>query len=293
MTFHQTSVENLRKMLIDSGKYSLEQAKNIKGKANLVEAVMALNNEVNDILNSTEAISSLFPEQVEEYEEEMESPNYNSHEWHNHVMSHFQDDELVNGYPKIDGLRRVAELLLGSIVNTGPVKLESSYNDEGRGRAFCIYRVEFNWNFDDGQIRVFSASGGSYEGNTDEAFSIYPECIAETRAEARALRRALKLRIAAADEIKNVFTAKPPSVTTTGEWSADEKISSTQKSFLEKKCQQLNINVHKFINNGKNKYNNIDEVTKETAQKMIAAINMYQQNIEKIPKSLIGDSDES
>ena len=284
MSFHQKSVENLRKMLIDSGKYSLEEVQNIKGKANLVEAIMSLNKESNsaiELLDSVEIIDDSFQSNDEEVDE-VQPPNYYSHDWHNYVMSHFQEDELVNGFPKIDGLRRVAELLLGDIIETGPTKLESSGQ-----HAFCVYQIRFDWKMSEGHYKVFTASGGSSKENTDDLFSIYPECIAETRAEARALRRALKIRIAAADEIKNVKMAKQPQVTSsTGEWSENELISSTQRKFLEKKCAQLEIDLMKFVNNGKSKYNSVDEVTKDTATKMITAINLYQQNIEQIPPLL-------
>lgn len=286
MSFHQESVENLRKMLIDSGKYSVESAKNIKGKANLVEAVMTLNennHEVSQLFDEAEMLVS----KVQEIDDDDSPPvpSYNSRAWPEYVMSQFHDDEKVNGFPKIDGLRRVAELLLGDIIDSRPNVMESNLLATDSGRAVCVYVVQFNW-FNTGERRVFAASGGASIQNTDELFAIYPECMAETRAEARALRRALKIKIASADEIKNVKQATPAKATTTGEWDSNEKITSAQKSFIEKKCGQLKINVNKFVNSGQKSYNSIDEVSCETAQKMITAINGYQTNLSSIPDTL-------
>ena len=47
-------------------------------------------------------------------------PNMLSPEWHEYAMTLFTEDEMMNGHPLVTGLRRVAELVLGPMVFSGP-----------------------------------------------------------------------------------------------------------------------------------------------------------------------------
>ena len=93
-------------------------------------------------------------ENVEE-QEESESPSMLSSEWNDYVMSHFDESELINGNPICAGLRRVSELLLGSIIESGPHEVHPATDSNGPGRATVVYRVGFDW-MNSGQIKVFS-----------------------------------------------------------------------------------------------------------------------------------------
>ena len=67
----------------------------------------------------------LVEEEVEESVKDIDSrPSMMDDEWSDYVMSHFKSNELIDGNPICAGLRRVAELLLGDIVNSGSI---SSY----------------------------------------------------------------------------------------------------------------------------------------------------------------------
>ena len=143
-----------------------------------------------------------------------------------------------------------------------------------------------------GSIRTFKEVADVWHGNTDDLFCAHPVATASTRAEGRALRKALKLRCLAAEELakKDIVDIVQQAVKqspTSGEYEANKSISSQQVQFIDNRCNQLDIDVVKFINIGENTYNDINEVTKDSAKKMIKVLNTY-QNGSEIPEKVKG-----
>jgi hypothetical protein len=219
------------------------------------------------------------------------TPSVFSPEWHDHVMSHFEKNELIDGNPVCAGLRRIAELLLGDIVETGPIQVDSPTDPDGPGRATVVYKVVFNW-MNSGVYKTFTEAADVWHGNTDDLFCAHPVATACTRAEGRALRKALKLRVLAAEELakKNIVEIVRRSVekTTDGSYNSDDRISPQQVNFLDNKCHQLDLNVMSFISIGEKVYRSINDVTRESAKKMIGVLNEYQNNTDTIPENILG-----
>jgi hypothetical protein len=205
-----------------------------------------------------------------------ETPDYLSHEWDSYVMSQFGPSELMDGHPNAAGLRRVAELLLGPILESGPTKV---FPSEGNGptRATVVYSVVFDWG-GTGKTRKYSEVADVWHGNTDAMFTAYAVATASTRAEGRALRKALKLRKCSAEEICKLDVAKIVAEETV------EKISNEQVSFIDSKCKKLDISVFAFINSGEKQYRSIYDVTRDTAAKMIKKLTEFTND-----KTLIGE----
>ncbi len=127
-------------------------------------------------------------------------------EWNDYVMGHFSEKELFDGRPLCAGLRRVAELLLGKIVSSKPTQVfPPSNTGEEIGRATGVWEVIFE------DMSVFSDVADAWEGNTDDTFCVFNTATAATRAEGRALRKALRLKTVAAEEMttKSIFIATP------------------------------------------------------------------------------------
>jgi len=216
-------------------------------------------------------------------------PSMFSDEWNEYVMAHFHTNELIDGNPICAGLRRVAELLLGDIVESGPEQVFPATDGLAPDRATVIFKVVFDW-MNTGQQRVFKEVADVWHGNTDDLFCAHPVATASTRAEGRALRKALKLRCLAAEElakkdIVNIVQESVKQVPTSGDYQLNAGISSQQIAFVDQKCNQLDIDVMAFINMGNGKYNDISNVTKDNAKKMIKVLNNY-QNGEEIPESI-------
>ena len=72
------------------------------------------------------------------------------------------------------------------------------------------------------------------------------------------------------------------------EWRGDAGITSAQANFIDTKCKQLDIDVMEFVNSGNEVYDSIDDITKETASKMLGVLNSYQNKKKTIPEGIVG-----
>ncbi len=182
--------------------------------------------------------------------------------WHDFVMSKFMNDEMMDNSPSADGLRRVAELLLGEITSSITTVVEAAGERNGN-RATVVVNVTF----EDG--KTYSGAADSAPDNTDDVFRRYPTAIAETRAEGRALRKALKLRKVVSAEETSLIARED----TAG--GGFMKIDIAQVKGINLTCKRLDVNVEKFINMGTKKYDDIRDVEFETAIKMLQELNRY------------------
>ena len=276
-----------------------------KDLVELVEAIMAKDEDfVTMQIPDVTMFDDVFEEETEEQEEkedvavieenanEEDRPSMFSEEWNEYVMAHFKRNELIDGNPICAGLRRVAELLLGDIIESGPEQVFPASDSNGPGRATVVFSITFNW-MNTGSIRTFKEVADGWHGNTDDLFCAHPVATASTRAEGRALRKALKLRCLAAEElakkdIVDIVQQAVKQAPTSGEYEAGKSISSQQIQFIDNKCSMLDIDAFAFINMGNGSFSTVSEVTKDSAKKMIKVLNNYQNNSGDIPDSIKG-----
>lgn len=213
-------------------------------------------------------------------------PSMLSPEWHDYAMTLFHDTELVDGHPLVAGLRRVSEVVLGPIVFSGPTQVFPVQREDHHGRATVVFTVEF------ANGMKYAEVADSWEGNTDDMFCAFAVAIASTRAEARALRKALKIKGVAAEELTKKDTAKivrdisSTKASSEGEYNEQSRMSDAQLNFIDVKCKQLNIDGQKLF-----KQFNVDsgkKVSKKVASDIIDALNDYQRDKSVIPKEILG-----
>lgn len=213
-------------------------------------------------------------------------PSMLSPEWHDYAMTLFTESEMVDGHPLVAGLRRVAELVLGTIVFSGPTQVFPVQREDHHGRGTVVFAVEFA-----NGVR-YAEVADSWEGNTDDMFCAFAIAIASTRAEARALRKALKIRGVAAEELTKKDTAKivrdisSTKTASEGEYDDQGRMSDAQYNFIDVKCKQLNINGEKLfsvfhVDSGK-------KISKKIASDIIDSLNDYQRDKSSIPQDIIG-----
>ena len=215
-----------------------------------------------------------------------DAPSMLSSEWHDYAMTLFHESEMVDGHPLVAGLRRVAEAVLGTIVFSGPTQVFPVQREDHHGRATVVFTVEFA-----NGVR-YAEVADSWEGNTDDMFCAFAVAIASTRAEARALRKALKIKGVAAEELTKKDTAKiVRGISSTknaseGEYDDQDRMSDAQYNFIDVKCKQLNINGEKLF--ASFKVDSGKKVSKKIASDIIDSLNDYQRDKSLIPQDIIG-----
>ena len=201
-------------------------------------------------------------------EETEERPDINSRDWNEYVLSQFGPDELADGNPTVDGLRRVSGLLLGPIIS-GIAKVIQSPNPQNDNR--CV--VEYTCTIMFGESLLTQTSvADCYPGNCDHRFAVYSSAIAETRAEGRSLRKLLKLR--------KVIAAEEAGLVPLEETGVNGKITPTQMNFIETLCQRNDINVPVYLGAAKdfNFNGKLEEIPYKSAVAVISHLSEMQRN---------------
>jgi hypothetical protein len=217
------------------------------------------------------------------------SPKFGSPEWSDYVMSQFTPEELDNGYPKVDGLRRVAQNLLGEIVFSGIQQVFPAADGSSIGRVTVVYAIEFAWSLGvelrhrditsfDYPLKRFSDVADAWSGNAEYKYAVHTASLAATKAEARVLRKALQIRTIAAEEMSTGNVSDVPS-------GDNENISEKQYAVVQSKCDQLGIDMIKLaVSIGLE--NNPLKWTKGDGTKLISKINKIQTEAEPIEDSV-------
>jgi hypothetical protein len=195
-------------------------------------------------------------------------PQIGDEKWHEYLMTQFRADELRDGHPTIDGLRRLLEIYVGSIysreiTNIFPPCEANQYT------STVAVRLQINA-IDETIITDEDIAEGGPRNTLEETFARHPSAMAMTRAEARILRRQLKLKTISAEE-----NSGGDSIITQ---SKDGLINSTQIAAISMLCNRLDLKVEDFINSGENKYPDLKSVPKDKAILMIENLNQRQQN---------------
>jgi len=211
--------------------------------------------------------------------------------WTDYVLSLLSDDEKIAGNPTTDGLRRIFELALNCSVISATTQIVQSPSPDNEKRATAVHSITYLLKEQDPNnpelneaYRTFEGAADVYWGNCDKIYRNHPVAVAETRAEGRALRRALKLRkVVAAEEIAKDIEDNPDENTVS-------KISNNQINFIDVIAQRLNINVLKLLGHNGLKVDNIYDILHENAVDIIRVLSKYQQNIADIPQDILGYS---
>lgn len=218
-------------------------------------------------------------------DQEKKIPKTNDIEWTDYVLNLLSEDEKINGNPTTDGLRRVFEIALNCTILESTSNVVQSPSPDNEKRATVVHSLRFIINdltqSAETKNRVVSGAADVYWGNCDKVYRNHPVAVAETRAEGRALRRALKLRkVVAAEEIAKDIEDNPDHDTVT-------KITNNQLNFIDVLSKRLNVDCLKLIKQLAPKAANVYNIEYEDAVNIVKQLTTFQQT-NKIPEDILG-----
>lgn len=207
---------------------------------------------------------------------------YGSAEWTEYVLSHLLPEEHIDGHPRCNGLRRIAQMLLGDIVLSHPKTVIVSQGENGRVVTVC-YEITFDWKMNtptimnSGELATLSSDLRTFGGLADCAedlastYGRHPAATAETKAESRALRKALSINVITAEErvagTDMVEEAKTPS---------NAIVTKPLLNMIRAKMKHLNI-AEDEIKCKLNISGQLEKISMATGQELFQHLNSLQQ----------------
>lgn len=295
----QLTLKQIKDVIVEDGILDSTDADKFKTKKQIIGWSEKHNIDLSSLMNKYYMVEEIEDElefnlendEVEIEEEKtnifsVKEPKYSSSKWHDFIYTQFEPYELDNtGNPTLPGLRRLVEKYLGEIIFSGVVDLKVAPPDGECGWSCCNYKLDIAWKKDVEFIGVSADSLGyitktfmgvaeAHKNNLSKPYDKFVAPMAESRAEGRALRKALGLRVMSADE---ALTDEIP----------DEMIADNQLSFIKIKCSQLKINPDKLSNKFCN--NDLTECTREQAVELISKLSNYQINPKTIEEDLLNE----
>jgi hypothetical protein len=195
--------------------------------------------------------------------------------WTDYVLGLLEDDEKIMGNPTTDGLRRIFETVMNCTIIGADSHVVQTPDISNEKRATVTHLLTFILNDESvpekSKCRSISGAADVYWGNCDKIYRNHPVAVAETRAEGRALRRALKLRkVVAAEEIAKDVEDHPDHDTVT-------KITNNQLNFIDVIAKRMNINVTKLLEKLVLSTDNIYNISYEDAVNVVKTLTEHQQ----------------
>lgn len=290
------SVEEIRKELMEKFGYTEEQVCAIKGKTALAETLEKENSSKGFFESVEKETTGIVAKEVDVKGVQVTSnkiPEMGEDGWEEYVLSQLKPKEFDGEYPKAVGLRRVAQLLLGDIIDSGPVQVIGPTTPDAPGRATVVYEAKIRWRRDLPQyvnlekfeepIRVFREASDAWIGNTPDKFAVHPVATASTRAEGRVFRKALMLNTLAAEEMSNdkdastiVEIAKNKITKEVNpEWTPEARIGDNVLEVIKTLCDRLDIDLDRLIEQQMPHIVSIDRATKQDGNAIMALLNKY------------------
>jgi hypothetical protein len=217
-------------------------------------------------------------------------PSINDLEWNDYVLNLLHEEEKIDGNPTTDGLRRIFEIALKCEIVESTSDVVQSPTPDNEKRATVVHKIAYILNNgskdQNNKIRTVSGAADVYWGNCDKVYRNHPVAVAETRAEGRALRRALRLRkVVAAEELAT-------NIEDNVDGESVNKISNSQINFMDVLCNRLDIDANKLIVSMGLPNEDYRNLTHSDAVTIIRQLSDYQKKINDIPEDIKGYTEE-
>jgi len=236
---------------------------------------MTTETEFEEMIDTVEEDATL--EEVERLANTENAPAEYEAEWSEYLLDNLADNELVNGAPTVDGLRRVCEMCFGEILESKSTVIGTPTPDNNR--CTILHSLTIRKYRSDSIVKVDGCVDVLYH-KTPHPFKDHLVATADTRAEGKALRRALKIRVITAEELQNEDEEAV--------LVSDENINDQQVLAINQLCKRLNISVADLVKAQYSNVKTINEVNNLEARLLISKLSGFQRDSDSVSDDLKG-----
>jgi len=198
------------------------------------------------------------------------TPKMGDEGWTDYVLSLLRKNEMQDGNPTLFGLRRIAQKLINPIVECR-TDIKQIPNPANNHTATVVVSVKFAY----GSIWYGAADVSKL--NCMEEYARHPTATAESRAEGRALRKALGINVHTVDEV-----GLDPIDT-----NDDGVISTNQVSSIDAMAnKRLNISIGAFLSSLGIKDRATNELTVKEGIQVLSKLQGFLNEPESIPEEI-------
>ena len=224
-------------------------------------------------------VDNIVDDKVEYAQNELPThPKEHDPEWSEYLLDQLSDNELINGAPTVDGLRRITEKCFGEIIGS---RSEIIDTPTAQNNQRCTIKHSLTIaKYGTAHSIVVDGCVDVLYHKTPYPFKDHLIATADTRAEGKALRRALKIRVVTAEELQNEDEQEA--------LSSDELVNDQQILAINQLCKRLDISVVPLVTGEYKKAKTIKELRNLEARLLISKLSEFQRTPDDIPKTYIG-----
>ena len=235
--------------------------------------------ELSDLVDSMDIdVAGEYPD-----EPQYSGPSDCDAEWSEYLLDQLGDHELINGAPTVDGLRRITEKCFGEIVESRSTIVEAPSGTNGLRCTICHTLTIVKHR----SLRTAKVDGcvDVLHSKTPYPFKDHLVATADTRAEGKALRRALKIRVITAEELQSESEEEV--------LVSEEAINDQQILAINQLCKRLDVNVEGLVKMKCQAAENINSINNLEARLLISQLSEFQRKPDNIENENVSGYDEN
>ena len=204
-------------------------------------------------------------------------------EWSEYLLDQLGDHELINGAPTVDGLRRITEKCFGEIIESRSTIVEAPSGVNGLRCTICHTLTIVKHR----RLRTVKVDGcvDVLHSKTPYPFKDHLVATADTRAEGKALRRALKIRVITAEELQSESEEEV--------LVSEEAINDQQILAINQLCKRLDVSVEGLVKMKCQAAENINSINNLEARLLISQLSEFQRKPDSIENENVSGYDEN
>lgn len=198
-------------------------------------------------------------------------PDVTNLEWTKFLIKQLSKDELINGRPTCDGVRRLFDVYFGDLLSC-EMKVIDHPRIENNNRATVQCSIKYQKHNALGYTYEISDVADCSNENTKEPYCKFPSATAATMAEGRCLRKAMRFKVITNEESQSLSSED------IREQSEIALATDNQKKLVVKMSERNKIDIVKLLNSTEGiKSKSLDVLSDREAKELIILLNRYGQ----------------